>query len=34
MDEGRRVILIFPELIDFGQTDEEQREQRKMFEVK
>ncbi|KAL1850247.1 hypothetical protein Plec18170_006942 [Paecilomyces lecythidis] len=34
MDEGRRVVLIFPELIDFGHTDEEQRERRRVFEVK
>ncbi|KAJ9248525.1 Mss4-like protein [Paecilomyces variotii] len=33
MDEGRKVVLIFPELIDFGHTDEEQRERREVFEV-
>ncbi|RJE27488.1 hypothetical protein PHISCL_00222 [Aspergillus sclerotialis] len=33
MDEGRRVCLIFPESIDFGDSPEEKLEWRKAFEV-
>jgi hypothetical protein len=33
MDEGRNVILVFPELIDLATTEEEQETRRKAFEV-
>lgn len=34
MDEGRNVCLLFPELIDFGGNEEEQKERRRIFEVR
>lgn len=33
MDEGRKMCLIFPELIDLGQTEEEHLVRRKVFEI-
>jgi hypothetical protein len=33
MDEGRNMCLIFPELIDLGQTEEEHLIRRKVFEI-
>ncbi|KAL2220430.1 Mss4-like protein [Thermoascus aurantiacus ATCC 26904] len=33
MDEGRNTCLLFPELIDFGCTEEGQKQRRKAFEV-
>ncbi|KAL1998757.1 hypothetical protein VTN02DRAFT_5624 [Thermoascus thermophilus] len=33
MDEGRNVCLLFPGLIDFGGSEEEQKERRRVFEV-
>lgn len=33
MDEGRNMCLIFPELIDLGQTEEEHLVRRKVFEI-
>ncbi|GAM36364.1 hypothetical protein TCE0_018r05398 [Talaromyces pinophilus] len=33
MDEGRNMCLIFPELIDLGQTEEEHLTRRKVFEI-
>lgn len=34
MDEGRRMCLVFPESIDFGDAPEEKMEWRKAFEVR
>lgn len=34
MDEGRNTCLLFPELIDFGCTEEGQKQRRKAFEVR
>jgi hypothetical protein len=33
MDEGRNMCLIFPELIDLGEADEEHLTRRKVFEI-
>lgn len=33
MDEGRNMCLIFPELVDLGQTEEEHLIRRKVFEI-